>query len=174
MEAVSPRDTDAGLANAIQFLKQERRFSSKESPQPISSDLDAALAAKQLRIMDQSLISNELGLYRNAALTLACIEIAHDNLNSAVSRLADVLYLDVNGATNSLPGCKSFDERLSMVIPFVTSIARYVLAVGDYDVSDIKGSYMTSSQRFARFGEPPFSFADSWRKVRQTLTETEQ
>ena len=75
--------TSNGMREAMSFLRQERRFfrealqrrgflSRLFSAAPADDvSLDGELEVKQQRIINESAQRNELGLYRNASLTLA-------------------------------------------------------------------------------------------------------
>jgi hypothetical protein len=170
-----------GIREAINFLRQERRFLRQElqqrgslsrlfSPTPADdSGLDHELEAKQGSILKASADRNELGLYRNASLTLACIEISRSHFDSALNHLMDVAFLDMNGATNSLPGHKSYDRKLADLLPFVSAIIRGVTAATSIEVGTLEQLFKARWERFSAFGKPPYGPDPTWRKLKRAI-----
>jgi hypothetical protein len=168
-----------GIREATSFLRQERRFLRDELQQrgfvsrlfsstPTTDEaLDRELEAKQKKIIRDSARQNELGLYRNASLTLACIQITRSNFDSALQHLLDVAFLDMNGATNSAPGHKSFDRHLADLLPFVSAIIRDTAAAAGLDVSSLKEQFKARWGRFSSFGKPPYAADTTWRKLKK-------
>ena len=170
-----------GIGEAIGFLRQERRFLRDElqergflsrllSPVPTTEpELDRELEARQRRIIHDSARQNELGLYRNASLTLACIQISRSNFDSALQHLMDVAFLDMNGATNSASGHKSFDRQLADLLPFVSAIIRDTAATAGLDVSSFEEPFKARWGRFSSFGKPPYAPDNTWRKLKKAI-----
>jgi hypothetical protein len=170
-----------GIREALSFLRQERRFLREElqhrgflsrllSPTPAEeSALDRELEVRQHRIIRESAAQNQLGLYRNASLTLGCLQISRNDFDSALEYLMDVVFLDMNGATNSLPGHKSFDRQLADLLPFVSAIIRDVAATAGVDISSLEMSFKGRWDRFSSFGKPPYTPDSAWRKLKKQI-----
>jgi hypothetical protein len=124
-QSLTPLD---GIQSALQHLKQERRFFRLQYPKSATTTdtvvLDRQLEQHQHQILCESAQRNELGLYRNASLVLGCLCIAREQYDAALDHMLDVAFLDITGVSNALPGYKSFDNRLSLAVPFVSGIIR--------------------------------------------------
>jgi hypothetical protein len=162
-----------GLEAAFQHLKQERRFF-RHQYAPLATDidtdtLDTQLEQHQQQILRESTQRNELGLYRNASLVLGCLAIARDDYDSALDHVLDVAFLDIVGATNSLPRHRSFNARLSLEVPFVSRILRDLCSMLELQVHETKSLFTARWDRFASFGAPPVSQDDAWRTLRAAI-----
>jgi hypothetical protein len=170
-----------GIREAVNFLRQQRRFLRNElekrsffsrllSPVPSSeSELDRRLETKQNHILAESGRSNNLGLYRNASLTLACIEILRGSFNSALQYLMDVAFLDMNGATNSLPGYRSFDRQFADLLPFVSDLIRDTTAAARIGTGSLEELFKARWARFSSFGKPPYAADPTWRRLKKAI-----
>ena len=157
-----------GIKNALQTLRQERRFFAMQHPNLATATdttgVDREFEEHEHRVLRESLERNELGLYRNASLVLACLSISRSQYDSALEHMLDVAFLDLMGATNSLPGHRSFDGRLAMLIPFVVGIVQDLLRSLKIDAASIEQRFKLRWERFSPFGCPPFESGASWRK----------
>jgi hypothetical protein len=160
------------INDAINHLRQERRFFRKQQEQNVAANctIDERLEEKQHRIMRESLLRNELGLYRNASLLMACLCIARSRYDAALERLLDVAFFDINGATNSLPNHKSFDEGLASLLPFVCDIITDVLATVGAAARSLEEPFKARWSSFARFG-PPTAADVAWKKVYAAISD---
>ena len=160
---------DDAFHSAFQHLMQERRFFRMHCPDLAttvdSATLDHQLEQHQQQIQRDSLVRNELGLYRNASLVLACLCIVHDELETALEHMLDVAFLDLAGSTNSLPGHRSFDGRLSLMVPFVAGIIRDLLRTLELTADSIERDFKTRWLQFSSFGSPPFTPDESWHTL---------
>lgn len=171
-----------GIREATSFLRQERRFLCDELQQreflsrlfstapTTDEELDGELESKQQRIFRDSALQNELGLYRNASLTLACIQIERSNFDSALQYLLDVAFFDMNGAANSAPEHKSFDRQLADLLPFVTSIIRDTAELAGIEVSSLEGAFKSRWESFSSFGRPPYAANTTWMKLKKATS----
>ncbi|MFN2541373.1 MAG: hypothetical protein ABR514_04275 [Chthoniobacterales bacterium] len=157
------------LEAAIQLLKQERRFFRQQQPTLATATdtdtLDRHLEQYQQEILRQSTRHNELGLYRNASLVLGCLAIARDDYDAALDHLLDVAFLDIVGATNSLPGHRSFDASLSLLVPFVSGILRDICRTLDLHPDETESFFRARWGRFSSFGTPPVEPDSAWRTL---------
>jgi hypothetical protein len=164
-----PSQTGDGLEAAVQLLKQERRFFREQHPTlATASDtvvLDTQLEQHQRRTLSESTRRNELGLYRNASLVLGCLAIARDDYDSTLDYILDVAFLDIAGATNSLPGHRSFDAPLSLLVPFVSGILRDLCGTLELQPQETESFFRQRWERFSAFGTPPVSQDSAWRTL---------
>jgi hypothetical protein len=168
-----PSQIGDGLEAAVQLVKQERRFFREHHPAlATASDtvaLDTQLEQHQRRILSESTQRNELGLYRNASLVLGCLAITRDDYDSALDCILDVAFLDIAGATNSVPGNRSFEAPLSLLVPFVSGILRYLCSTLELEPQETESFFRQRWDRFSAFGAPPVSRDSAWRTLQAAI-----
>jgi hypothetical protein len=152
---------------ARQFYRQELRFHKKrhqlpdESPQELVDETYASLTVHAA--------ARALGLYRNACLTLACCCFIHEDFRSAYEYLLDVMFLDINGASNSHLPEFQFNRGTAEINDFVASILRGVVVQLDLRLPQVEPSFIDRWQRFSAFPNPPTKPEAAWKKLSRRI-----
>ena len=141
----------------LKLLLGQRTLSQPDLNKKFRSALHLALRTHAQR--------NELGLYRNDSLTLACLAIEGADFGTAVGHLLDVVFLDLNGATNALPGYKSFDRQTGGLVDFVISLLVSVLSTASIPTSTVESEFKKRWQTFSGFSKPPYDPERGWNKL---------
>ena len=137
-----------------------------------SKDFDAqvdALWATQEKLRQQYAQANQLGLYRNVELTLACILIVRERYAEAAGYLLEVIFLDVNGATNT-PSIGLFDHDLGDIIPYVASLLAGCIEETSMPLESVEAAFKSQWERFSALGKPPFSANATWKKLKTAIS----
>jgi hypothetical protein len=76
----------------------------------------------------------------------------------------------MNGASNSIPGEKSFDRQLADLLPFISSIIRDAAMAAGLDANSLEQPFKSRWERFSSFGKPPYTSETAWRKLSKAIS----
>ncbi len=151
------------LAEGVSLYRKElRQVAFEVGHKDVSVEFFAEYRQNALEV---HLRQNEPGLYRNACLGLAGYCIAKGDWKTAYQYLLDVLFLDVCGSCNSLPGYQSFNSQLSLVIPFVVWLLECTADALQLDTPAIKRDFAARWSRFPMLTKPQIDFRDAWTTI---------
>jgi len=169
------------LKEARALFKQERRFYLGRlaergflvrllRPSPTSEEeINEGLWREQKGIQEKALRSKNLGLYRNASLIMASMLIIQERFSETFPCMLDVVFLDMNGANNSLPGYKSYDRRCADLLPLIALLFRGCITRAGVPPDEVEVAFKKQWHRFESFGAPPYLPDMLWKKLKKEI-----
>jgi hypothetical protein len=160
------------LAEGVSLYRKElRQVAFEVGRKEVSVEFFAEYRQNALEV---HLRKNESGLHRNACLGLAGYCIARDDWSTAYHYLLDVLFLDVCGSCNSLPGYQSFNSELSLVIPLVVWLLEGTADSLGLDRPTMKTDFAARWTRFPMLTKPKIQFRDAWKRILEARDQSNQ